>query len=87
MRESPHHAKIQPIVGVQGRVSPSAARALSDLETDDLRATALALPDGWVVALIPPYGQVVIEPRANRHRYHRCWVGDRVLGRLYRDVA
>jgi len=68
-----------------GEASPSVARALSDLETADVIATARALPTGWVVTIEPPYGQLAIHPRIGAHRYRRCWVGSPDTRSLFHD--
>lgn len=68
-----------------GETSPSVARALSLLEKECLAAIALALPSSWVVVVEPPFGQVSITPVAERHRFHRCWVGSGAQRRIFRD--
>lgn len=78
-------ANLQPNVGVRGDISPSVARALSDLERECLAAIALALPASWVVTVEPPHGQLAITPVAERHRFHRCWVASGHERRIYRD--
>lgn len=69
----------------RGDTSPSVARALSDLEAECLAAIALALPASWVVTIEPPNGQVAITPVAERHRFHRCWVGSGAQRRIFKD--
>jgi hypothetical protein len=71
--------------GAEGRISPSAARALSPIETTDLKALALALPESWGVFLEPPHGQVAIAPLSGRHHFHRCWMAARRFGKITRD--
>lgn len=65
-------------------ISPSVARSLDAGEVSELAATAKALPDGWVVAVLPPHGQLTITPREQLRAYHRCHVADSALGVVYR---
>jgi hypothetical protein len=64
-----------------------AAAPLSVAERDDLIAVAVSLPDSWVAALEPPYGQLAITPVDERRRYHRCWVASAAARRLARDLS
>lgn len=77
--------KIQPTVAPREGTVPSVARALDDLERECLAAIALSLPASWVVVIEPPFGQVAITPVAERHRFHRCWVGSGSQRRIFRD--
>jgi hypothetical protein len=70
---------------VEGRLSPSVARSLSDLEARDLISIAKGLPADWVVTVEPPYGQLSIGPLVGRRRFHRSWVASPSWGRLRRD--
>jgi len=53
-------------------------------EALELAATARALPDGWIVMVTPPHGQLVMLPRRYAHAHHRCWVSDGELACTYR---
>lgn len=79
--------KLKSTMPPRGRLSPSVARALSDLETADVIAIARALPLDWQVAIEPPFGQVSISPRQGARRFHRCIVASRSIGRITRDNA
>lgn len=45
---------------------------------------ARSLPLGWIVQVTPPHGQLAILPRRYAYAYHRCYVADRELARVYR---
>lgn len=77
--------KIESAVPPRGEISPSVARALTDLEAEMLAALALALPASWVVTVEPPHGQISISPVSERKRFHRCWVADGSQRRIFRD--
>ena len=66
----------------------SASVASSDLfpaEVEALAAIALALPEGWIVAVLAPNGQVAIGPD-NEVPYHvRCWQADGRTRRIRRQ--
>ena len=66
----------------------SASVASSDLlpaEVEALAAIALALPEGWIVAVLAPNGQVAIGPD-NEVPYHvRCWQADGRVRRIRRQ--
>ena len=47
-----------------GEASPRGARSLSGSQRAELRVTALALPEGWVVTYNDYTGQVALLPRA-----------------------
>lgn len=79
--------KLKSIMPPWGERSPSVARSLSDLEADDVKAIALALPTSWQVAIEPPHGQLAISPRNGAKRFHRCWVASASLGRIVHDDA
>lgn len=54
-------------------------------EAEALAAIALSLPDGWVVCILAPEGQVAIGP-ADELPYHtRCWCADRRSRRIRRQ--
>lgn len=76
--------KIKGVVDHRGEPVASAASVLQDVEVDDLIAVARALPDGWVVQITPPHGQLVMLPRSYAHAFHRCVVADRELSLVYR---
>jgi hypothetical protein len=78
---------IKPIVATWAGHRPSAARALSSFEAEQLAATARALPEDWVVVVEPPHGQLAITPNAGRHGFHRCWVASGALRRISRDLS
>lgn len=67
-----------------GRLSPSVARSLDAQEVADLAELARGLPDGWIVLVTPPHGQLVMLPRQYARGYHRCHVADRELACIYR---
>lgn len=74
----------QGVAATGGRLSPSVARSLDAGEAADLVELARALPDGWVVMVTPPHGQLVMLPRRYAHAHHRCYVADRELACVYR---
>jgi len=43
------------------------------------------LPEGWCLALEPPYGQLSIGPLVGRRRYHRGWLAVSGVDRLMHD--
>ncbi len=55
----------------------SVASVLLPEEIEALATIALALPDGWVVAILAPHGQVAIAPDAEMPYHTRCWQADR----------
>lgn len=57
---------------------------LSALEREDIAAVALALPEGWIVQLEPPHGQMAITPRVGAPQYVACWSADRESRRMTR---
>lgn len=66
------------------QIVPSAARPLSALEAAQLASVARELPDGWILQIEAPYGQVAITPRDEAPYHVRCWVSDPALQRTYR---
>lgn len=72
------------MAATRGRLSPSVARSLKPSEALELAATAQGLPDGWIVQVTPPHGQLVMLPRRYAFAHHRCWVSDRELACTYR---
>jgi hypothetical protein len=76
--------KIKGVAATGGRLSPSVARSLSALEATELADNARGLPEGWIVMVTPPHGQLAMLPRPYAHAFHRCHVGDRQLARIYR---
>jgi hypothetical protein len=71
--------------------SASVASTLLPEEVEALAAIALALPDGWIVAVLAPDGQLAIGPE-NEIPYHtRCWSASpatrRIRRRPWRPVA
>ncbi len=71
------------MVDHRGEPVASAASVLDDREVSDLIALARALPDGWVVQITPPHGQLVMLPRRYAHAFHRCVIADRELSLVY----
>jgi len=72
------------VAATGGRLSPSVARSLDAVEVESLVELARGLPDGWIVMVTPPHGQLVMLPRRYAYAYHRCYVADRELSRVYR---
>lgn len=72
------------MVDHRGEPVASAASVLQPEEVADLIAIARELPDGWVVQITPPHGQLVMLPRHYAHAFHRCVVADRELSLVYK---
>ncbi len=66
----------EPVASAASVIQPDEVRQLVDL--------ARALPDGWIVQITPPHGQLVMLPRRYAYAYHRCVVADRELACVYR---
>ena len=77
-------ATIKNVVAAGKGTVPSAARRLSVLEAHELGETAMALPDGWVVTVEAPYGQLALVPAANVRWHTGCFVADRRSRRVTR---
>jgi hypothetical protein len=71
------------VAATRGRLSAAAGGSFDALEVSQLAATAEALPDGWIVQVTPPHGQLCILPRRYAHAHHRCLVGDGQLRIVY----
>ena len=74
--------KIKTNVATWGEQSPSVARPLSASEAAELAATALALPESWVLTIEPSWGQLSIHPRAEARYRGMVWVADPVTRRI-----
>jgi hypothetical protein len=59
---------------------PSAARRLTALEAQQLGATAKALPDGWVVHVEAPHGQLALVPARDIVWQVGTWFADKRIG-------
>jgi hypothetical protein len=68
---------IKNVVAAGKGTVPSAARRLQRSEARELGETARALPDGWVVAIEAPYGQLAILPAPHVRHSVGCWVADK----------
>lgn len=63
-----------------------ASSSLLPEEVESLAAIALALPDGWIVAVLAPSGQVAIGPEGELPYHVRCWRADPRTRRIRRGV-
>lgn len=66
-----------------GRHCASEASTFDPLLVEALREIALALPDGWIVQVTGPHGQLVMLPRQYAHAHHRLLAADRELSCVY----
>ena len=71
------------MAATRGRLSAAAGGSFDALEVSQLAATAEALPDGWIVQVTPPAGQLCMLPRRYARAYHRCLVADGELRIVY----
>ncbi len=72
------------MAATRGEHIASVASVLQPDEVGQLVALARALPDGWIVQITPPHGQLVMLPRSYAHAFHRCVIADRELSLVYK---
>lgn len=71
------------MAATRGRPSAAAGGSFDPFEVSQLAATAEALPDGWIVQVTPPHGQLCMLPRRYARAHHRCLIGDGELRIVY----
>lgn len=62
----------------------AASSPLLPEEIEALATLALALPDGWIVAILAPNGQVAMGPDSEIPYHTRCWEADPLRRRIRR---
>ena len=73
-------ATIKNVVAAGKGTVPSAARRLTRSEASELGETAKALPDGWLVTVEAPYGQLSIAPGSTAKEGVGLWFADKRIG-------